>query len=168
LLIAPALAPQLRRLAAESELVRQTRALGARLAPMLRAGCLVLTAVAAIAATALRHPTPQPLDRYTPAAAVEAARAQGVAGPVLNDYVFGGYLIFAGIAPFIDGRFDMYGNAFLAREAKLAELPALLAEYRIGWTLLRADSPRIALMDHLPGWRRLHADTIAVVHVRTP
>ncbi|MBI3517117.1 MAG: hypothetical protein HY060_24050 [Proteobacteria bacterium] len=167
LLVAPALAPQIRDLVATSEVMRRARALGSRLGPTAgRITGLSLAFVAAVAATALRHPSPQTIGRYTPAAAVAAARAHGVAGPVLNDYNFGGYLIFEGIAPFIDGRFDMYGDAFLAREGKLAELPALLADYRIGWTLVGATSQRAVLMDHLPGWHRIYGDDIAVVHVR--
>jgi hypothetical protein len=92
----------------------------------------------------------------------------------LNDYDFGGYLIFAGVAPFIDGRTDLYGGAFTARHHRavtLADLPdfiALLDEYEIAATLLSPQTPAAALLDRLPGWRRLHADDVAVVHVRLP
>ena len=52
-------------------------------------------------------------------------------GPVLNDYGFGGYLIFEGIPPFIDGRAELYGDEFIKRyvQAMLLdsdELPKLL------------------------------------------
>jgi hypothetical protein len=46
------------------------------------------------------------------------------------------------------------------------ELPALLTQYKIVWTLLEPENPRVALLDLLPGWRRLHADDLAIVHVR--
>ena len=36
-------------------------------------------------------------------------------GPVFNNEGFGGYLIFSGIPTFIDGRIELYGDAFLAR-----------------------------------------------------
>ena len=166
LLVAPALAAQLRRLR-DSEIGRSVRALGGRIGSTApRAAALSLATVAAIAVIALRNPSPQPAGRYTPVQAVAAARAHGVTGPVLNDSTFGGYLIFVGIAPFLDGRFDMYGDAFIKRDGDLAQLPALLAEYRIGWTLVHAQGQRAVLLDHLPGWRRLYADDIAVVHVR--
>src|SRR6202030_771976 len=45
----------------------------------------------------------RPALHNTPAAAVANAGLAD-AGPVLNDYSFGGYLIFAGIPTFIDGR----------------------------------------------------------------
>ncbi len=39
--------------------------------------------------------------------------------PVLNDYDFGGYLIFQGVRPYIDGRADMYGDAFVADDNQI-------------------------------------------------
>jgi len=93
-------------------------------------------------------------------------REHHIEGPVFNDYAFGGYLIFAGIKPFIDGRY-FYGDAFIKRYAEAVsvasdELPRLLAEYHIAWTLLGAKTPAVVLLDHLPGWRRLYADEVAV------
>jgi hypothetical protein len=32
--------------------------------------------------------------------------------------------------------------------------------------LISPNWPAVVLLDHLPGWRRLYADDIAVVHVR--
>ncbi|MBV9512256.1 MAG: hypothetical protein JO303_18455, partial [Caulobacteraceae bacterium] len=97
----------------------------------------------------------------------EALRAR----PVLNDYAMGGYLILKGVRPFIDGRTDLYGDAFMRRYAKLAAgqrpaLEAVLKQYAIAWTILPPDHPLIAVMDAEPGWRRLYADRFAVVHVR--
>lgn len=136
-------------------------------------------AVATIAAVLLlfalaagRSGTIQPSAEITPAKAVEAARKAKVTGPVLNDYSFGGYLIFAGIPPYIDGRADMYGDAFLKEtletlSGKNAErLVKLLRERHIEWTLLPVNTAAVELLDHLPGWRRLYADEVAVVHVR--
>jgi hypothetical protein len=44
-------------------------------------------------------------------------------------------------------------------------LPALLGEYGITWTLLEPNSSAVRQLDYLPGWRRLYADDVAVVHV---
>ena len=92
------------------------------------------------------------------------------ARPVLNEYGFGGYLIFEGVRPFIDGRTDMYGDAFMARYARIvspdpAALDAAIRQYHIAWTILPPDNPVVAELDHKPGWRRLYADRYAVVHV---
>ncbi|HUN45975.1 MAG TPA: hypothetical protein VMU85_05625 [Stellaceae bacterium] len=128
---------------------------------------LLMAAGASLAAT---RPLSPPRD-YMPEAAVRAALAHNPKGPVLNDYNFGGYLIFAGVPTFVDGRTDLFPDAFLERENKALNLvddglPSLLDDYRIGWTLMPAGSSAVALLDHLPGWRRLYADDIAVVHVR--
>jgi len=82
----------------------------------------------------------------------------------------GGYLIFSGIEPFIDGRY-LYGDAFIKRYVEAIRLESdqllrLLGEYGITWTLMAPQRPAVVLLDHLPGWRRLYADDIAVVHVR--
>lgn len=167
LLVAPALAPQLRRRA----LGRELAPLGRRLAVLLEtanAGRLALAGalVLAAGASAWRLPIAHEKNRFTPTAALAAVEAHRVTGPVLNDYNFGGYLIFAGIAPFIDGRNDLYGDEFIKRYSKTGELPQLLQQYKTAWTLFGATSPRVTLLDYLPGWRRLYADDVAVVHVR--
>jgi hypothetical protein len=92
--------------------------------------------------------------------------------PVLNSYGFGGYLIFEGVRPFIDGRSEMYGDAFFARQQRMIAgeqtvLDKGLAEYGIAWTILAPGEPLVGAMDRKPGWRRLYADRYAVVHVRS-
>lgn len=105
-----------------------------------------------------------------PIAAVDRTPAALRAQPVLNDYGMGGYLIFRGVRPFIDGRTDMYGDAFNMRYdaavAGRAALEATLAEHHVAWTLFRPGSAAVRLMDGEPGWRRLYADPYAVVHGR--
>jgi U5 snRNP spliceosome subunit len=112
-----------------------------------------------------------PADRITPARAIRAVDIVG-AGPILNDYDFGGYLDFVGIPPFIDGRSELYGQAFILRQDRalsLQNLPdflRLLDDYSIRTTLLAPSTPAVALLDRLPDWRRAYADEIAVVHTR--
>ncbi|MGH7013512.1 MAG: hypothetical protein ACREEL_05050 [Stellaceae bacterium] len=126
---------------------------------------------AAIALLFLQHPLARKPDAYTPVAALDYAVAHGFTGPVMNEYGFGGYLIFNGVKPFIDGRAELYGDAFIKRYAEATagiseELPALLDQYRITWTMFGAKDPAVTLMDRLPGWKRAYADDIAVIHVR--
>jgi hypothetical protein len=91
---------------------------------------------------------------------------------VLNGYEWGGYLIYSGIAPFIDGRSDMYRDAFIKDYVSALELHSskgletLLDRYKVSWTLLPREVSAVALLDHLPGWRRVYADQTAVVHAR--
>jgi len=113
--------------------------------------------------------------RPAPAITPEAAIAQAnlaKAGPVLNDYSFGGYLIFAGIPTFIDGRGELYGGPFINRYNRalalidLDDFLKLLDQYNIGATLLAPRTPAVAMLDRLPGWQRVYSDDVAVVHKR--
>jgi hypothetical protein len=112
-----------------------------------------------------------PARRITPAAAVDALTRSG-SGPVLNDYGFGGYLVYSGVPPFIDGRTELYGGEFMAAHNRAIMLQdfegflALLEKHHIGATLLSPATPAVALLDRLPDWRRLYSDDIAVVHIR--
>ena len=96
-----------------------------------------------------------------------ALRAQ----PVLNDYDFGGYLIFQGVRPYIDGRADMYGDAFVSdddqiqRGAQGAMIRAI-DRYHVRWAIVRPDRPLAAALARTPGWKRAYADPYAVVLVK--
>lgn len=113
----------------------------------------------------------RPAPIITPQAAIaEAGLAK--AGRVLNDYSFGGYLIFAGIPTFIDGRGELYGGPFIDRYNRalaltdLGDFLKLLDEYDIGATLLAPRTPAVAMLDRLPQWQRVYSDDVAVVHKR--
>jgi hypothetical protein len=41
-----------------------------------------------------------------------------------------------------------------------------LKRYDIAWTIFSPSSRIVAALDREPGWRRLYADAVAVVHVR--
>lgn len=121
--------------------------------------------------TVMRPVTRGADDAVSPGAALAAAPRLGLSGPVLNSQVFGGYLVFRGVPSFIDGRIEMYGDAFLAEAFKAENgsepvLSGLLARHRIGWTLLLPQSGAASVMDRLPGWERVYADDRAVVHRR--
>jgi hypothetical protein len=133
----------------------------------------VIGAAAAALATIIAwlNPVVAHDPRVAPAEALAAAKAAGIAGPVFNAYDFGGYLIFAGVAPFIDGRVDVYGDRFMERYADAVAaqgdaLPRLLARYRIAWTLLTPQMPAVGALDRSPDWVRVYADANAVVHRR--
>jgi hypothetical protein len=91
---------------------------------------------------------------------------------VFNDYDFGGYLIASGVAPFIDGRTELYGETFFVEQHKASDLidPGslfrLLEEQQIQATLMRKDSAVSRLLDHVDGWRQVYSDDVATIHVR--
>jgi hypothetical protein len=91
--------------------------------------------------------------------------------PVLNDYAFGGYLIFEHVRPFIDARVELYGDGMLNLYDKLRSgdreaVEDALKRYNIAWTIFAPDNRIVVALDREPGSRRLYADATAVVHVR--
>ena len=92
--------------------------------------------------------------------------------PVLNAYGFGGYMTLRGIKPFIDGRAELFGDAFLARYRAITgqedeALLKALEEYRVEWAILEPGTDAIKFLDRLPGWTRIYADKTAIVFTRT-
>jgi hypothetical protein len=91
---------------------------------------------------------------------------------VFNDYDFGGYLIASGVAPFIDGRTELYGEKFFVDHHNASELiePGglfrLLDGYQIQATLMRTQSPATRLLDHMDGWEKIYSDEVATIHLR--
>ena len=115
------------------------------------------------------------VDRVnTPITALTHVPADLRGQPVFNEYSIGGYLIFSGIRPYIDGRADMYGDAFLdefvrAQRGDTVLLDKILKTNHVRWTILAPGNRNIAWLDRQPNWRRIYADRYAVIHVaRTP
>jgi hypothetical protein len=91
---------------------------------------------------------------------------------VLNDYDFGGYLIASDVAPFIDGRTELYGEKFFVDHNAASGLMQpdnlfrLLDQYDIEATFLRTQSAATKLLDHMDGWQKVYSDDIATIHLR--
>jgi hypothetical protein len=115
----------------------------------------------------------EPHTRGSPVAAVAALKKLNLER-VFNDYDFGGYLIANGVAPFIDGRTELYGEKFFVDHNAASGLMEpenlfrLLEQYRIEATLMRTQSAATKLLDHIDGWQKVYADDIATIHVRKP
>ena len=113
------------------------------------------------------------VDRASPTAAVDFIRRTGVHGRMLNEYEFGGYLIWAlpGQKVFIDGRCDLFDwtgvLAAYGRWATLLEDPKLLLEkYHIDYCLLSKSAPITRVLPYLPGWKPVYSDRVAQVWIR--
>ncbi|MCA6115284.1 hypothetical protein J6524_10300 [Bradyrhizobium sp. WSM 1738] len=113
-----------------------------------------------------------PPESQSPAAAVDVLKAHNPKR-VLNDLPFGGYLIWRQIPVFVDGRAELYGEAFdmaFYRAMQLKDVNGLLAmlkKWDIDAVLLTPHTPAVGLLDNIGGWRRAYADENAVLHVRT-
>jgi hypothetical protein len=115
----------------------------------------------------------EPHTRGSPVTAVKELKKLNFSR-VFNDYDFGGYLIANGVAPFIDGRTELYGEKFFVDHnaasglMKPENLFRLLDQYDIEATLMRTQSAATTLLDHMDGWYKVYTDDIATIHVRKP
>lgn len=114
------------------------------------------------------------VEENSPAAAVEYIKGHHLAGNMLNEYVYGGYLIWA--APehpvFVDGRADVFEwTGVLADFEGWATLQSnpntLLKKYKIDFCLLARTSPMAQVLPLLPNWKTVYSDREAIVFVRT-
>jgi hypothetical protein len=131
---------------------------------------LGLGALAVLIVARLVFPTTRSDDRVTPMTALANVPAALRGQPVLNAYDFGGYLIFSGVKVFVDGRTDMYGDAFLDNYDRMMRpdrqaLRNTLARWHIAWSIL-PPGPAAEMMDTMPGWHRAYGDAFAVVDIR--
>ena len=112
--------------------------------------------------------------REFPAAAASFIAKTQPAAPLMNHYNWGGYFIwklYPGYRVFIDGRADLYGDAFINDFASTYYLrghawQSPLASWDIRTVVLPPDSPLIAALQSTPGWRTIFADHQVVVLTR--
>ena len=109
-----------------------------------------------------------------PKAGVEFIRAEYPDARIFNSYRWGGYLInelFPDQKVFIDGRADMYGDAFMTRYVEVLRMKpgwqATLAEYDVDLVIVEVDAPLTERLDAMPeAWRRVFTGPVEVVFVR--
>jgi hypothetical protein len=115
------------------------------------------------------------VDEKSPVKAVEFIKAHHLSGPMLNDYGYGGYLIWA--APeypvFVDGRGDVFEEtgvlADFGRWATLQIDPKnLLDKYKINFCLLTPNSPMAFVLPLLADWKAIYSDNNSVIFIRVP
>jgi hypothetical protein len=113
-----------------------------------------------------------PPKAITPKAALDFVRRTNITGNVFNSYQFGGYLIFSGIPTFIDGRAELYGDAFVRKYAETENIVDinsafdLLDEYKVNWVLLAPKEPLAKALGRNEPWDQVYSDEDAVVFVR--
>ena len=106
--------------------------------------------------------------------AVEFIRQSHLEGRMLNDYTWGGYLIWA--LPehkvFVDGRSDIYEWAgvlhdFAAWALLQTDPRNLLEKYRVDFCLLSREAPMAHVLPFLSGWRMIYSDDRSVIFARS-
>ncbi|HSY37239.1 MAG TPA: hypothetical protein VK814_15915 [Acidobacteriaceae bacterium] len=115
------------------------------------------------------------VDQGNPTQAVQFIQTNHLAGNMLNDYGYGGYLIWA--APdhpvFIDGRSDVFeSTGVLAQYGRWALLQSdpnsLLNQYNISFCLLARTAPMAHVLPFLPNWKAVYSDNRSIIFMRTP
>lgn len=108
-----------------------------------------------------------------PAGAVDYLREHALPGEMFNSYNWGGYLIWK-LYPqqkvFIDGRTDLYDDAFIRRYLAVTWAQAgweeTLRQYNVGYIVIESDSFLGAYLALHPAWQEEYRDSIAVIYVR--
>ena len=141
-----------------------------RLALPVAAGLAAIVAASTVAFAATHRF--EPPANQAPAAALDVLKQRN-AKRILNDLPFAGYFIAKGIPVFVDGRAELYGEAFVMAYYRAMQLKDvnvlldLLKRYDIDATVLTPQTPAVTFLDHANGWQRVHSDSHAVVHMRT-
>ena len=139
-----------------------------RIAP--NAFVMLLGAAVIVLAFPDRDQLDSQVKNANPVKAVEFIRRTGLSGRMLNEYGYGGYLIWA--LPehkvFMDGRADVYEwtgvlDEFAAWTLLREDPNILLNKYRIDFCLLSKDAPMSRVLPYLPGWKSIYSDERSVI-----
>ncbi len=110
-----------------------------------------------------------------PVAAVEFLKSNSLPGPIYNRYGWGGYLIYQ-LYPeyrvYIDGRADVYGDAFFAEAMGTydgkGDWASSLDRYGIKTVLISPDAPLASVLRNDHGkWKVVYEDNDAIIFSRT-
>ena len=114
------------------------------------------------------------VSRNFPVGAVNYLRQHDVPGPMLNNYGFGGYLVWT-LGPerkvFIDGRSELYEHGgVLGDYMRLTLLQpgafSVLQSYGIKSCLLNREEPLATALGAMPDWQKVYSDDLSVIFVR--
>jgi len=130
---------------------------------------VLLKVVAQIAPVAQQHAETQNL----PTGAANWISANHPAGKLFNSYNWGGYLMWrlgAEYPVYVDGRTDVYDNAFLQEYLKIVtgqlNAPAVFDERGIKVVMVEPESPLGPQLLKSGRWQAAYRDDMAVVYVR--
>jgi hypothetical protein len=113
------------------------------------------------------------VDEHSPVKAVEFIKSHQLSGRMLNEYGYGGYLIWA--APehpvFVDGGADIADwsgvvSEFLQWATLQSDPETILDKYRIDFCLLTRQSPMVRVLPLLGKWKVVYSDNSSVIFAR--
>jgi len=142
--------------------------------PALNAALLVASLLSVRLALPDQQALTRQVEQESPTKAVEFMKTHHLSGRMLNEYSYGGYLIWK--APenpvFVDGRADIFETTgVLAKFGNWATLQSdphtLLDQYGIDFCLLARQAPMVRVLPLLGSWTTAYADENSVIFVRT-
>jgi hypothetical protein len=111
--------------------------------------------------------------QFLPVTAVEQVKTALPEGALFNSYNWGGYLLWAlpQVKVFVDGRTDLYGDAFLTGDyipaaSGGAGWRAVFERYDVRWAFIEVNSGLAQALRTEPGWRVRYEDDLAAIFVR--
>jgi len=142
--------------------------------PLLNAVFITASLLTALWAFPNQQILARQVEERSPVKAVEFMKTHHLSGRMLNEYVYGGYLIWA--APehpvFVDGRADVFEwTGVLGELTKWETLQSdpneLLDKYAIDFCLLARESHMATVLPLLHGWTSVYSDNNSVIFMRT-
>lgn len=135
---------------------------------LLMAGCLVFMVRGFPSAAALE----QSVNKEYPAEVLPYLKSHPPAGPVLNFYLWGGYLNWKDheFKNFVDSRVDIFEDAGVFKDYidlnELKNPSAILNKYGIRYVLFPPGEPLSLVLKHDPSWKVTYTGTISTVFER--
>ncbi len=142
--------------------------------PFINAGLIAVIAVVLVYFFPTRTELDQRVQKEYPQQALQYLADHPVQGRMLNDYGWGGYLIWSARPRnmiFIDGRADIYEyGGVLSDYLSIMRLEPnalqLLKKYDVEACLIKQDAPLGTALAGTPGWERVYHDSLAALYVR--
>lgn len=109
---------------------------------------------------------------YFPVKALQYVENNPIKGNMLNEDNWGGYIIYAhpSLKVFMDGRLDMYQQAFLDEYQKLnkgkPEWQDILEKYNVSWILFSNNTYFHNLVKASPNWEVYYQDELSTIFVK--
>jgi len=113
------------------------------------------------------------VEQQYPVQAVSYLEAHPPQGPVLNFYLWGGYINWRdpNLKIFLDSRVDIFEYSGVLQDyldlLSLTQSEKVLEKYRIRYVLFPPDEPLTYVLARDPGWKVLYRDRISVLLERT-